>query len=129
MAGHERRAQRPLRALLLVGLTVAGWRCRRFGRQDHEPQQLRARPEEILATARRHGARTLRVFGSVARGNADAESDIDFLVELEPGRSLLNQGALLMDLQEQLGCRVDVMTEAGLRPGVRARVLQEAVVL
>ena len=92
-------------------------------------EQLRARRGEILATARRHGARTLRVFGSVARGDADAESDIDFLVELEPGRSLLDQGALLMDLQERLGCRVDVMTEAGLRPSVRARVLQEALTL
>jgi predicted nucleotidyltransferase len=69
------------------------------------------------------------VFGSVARGDADVESDIDFLVELEPGRSLLDQGALLMDLQEQLGRRVDVMTEAGLRPSVRARVLQEAIAL
>jgi len=96
-------------------------------------EQLRARRGEILATARRHGVRTLRVFGSVARGDADAESDIDFLVELEPGRSLLDQGALLMDLQERLGCRVDVMTEAGLRPSVRARVcarvLQEALAL
>jgi predicted nucleotidyltransferase len=92
-------------------------------------QQLRARREEILATARRHGVRTLRVFGSVARGDADVESDIDFLVELEPGRSLLDQGALLMDLQERLGCPVDVMTEAGLRPSVRARVLQEALAL
>jgi uncharacterized protein len=92
-------------------------------------EQLRARREQILATARRHGARTLRVFGSVARGDADVESDVDFLVELEPGRSLLDQGALLMDLQEQLGCRVDVMTEAGLRPSVRARVLQEAIAL
>jgi uncharacterized protein len=92
-------------------------------------EQLRARREQILATARRHGARTLRVFGSVARGDADVESDVDFLVELEPGRSLLDQGALLMDLQEQLGCRVDVMTEAGLRPSMRARVLQEAIAL
>jgi uncharacterized protein len=91
--------------------------------------QLRARREQILATARRHGARTLRVFGSVARGDADVESDVDFLVELEPGRSLLDQGALLMELQEQLGCRVDVMTEAGLRPSMRARVLQEAIAL
>jgi predicted nucleotidyltransferase len=92
-------------------------------------EQLRARREQILATARRHGARTLRVFGSVARGDADVESDVDFLVELEPGRSLLDQGALLMELQEQLGCRVDVMTEAGLRPSMRARVLQEAIAL
>jgi uncharacterized protein len=92
-------------------------------------EQLRARREQILATARRHGARTLRVFGSVARGDADVESDVDFLVELEPGRSLLDQGALLMELQEQLGCRVDVMTEAGLRASVRARVLQEAIAL
>ena len=92
-------------------------------------EQLRARREQILATARRHGARTLRVFGSVARGDADVESDVDFLVEFEPGRSLLDQGALLMELQEQLGCRVDVMTEAGLRPSMRARVLQEAIAL
>ena len=92
-------------------------------------ERLRARREEILATARRHGARTLRVFGSVVRRDADLLSDVDFLVELEPGRSLLDQGALLMDLQEQLGCRVDVMTEAGLRPSVRAHVLQEAIAL
>ena len=92
-------------------------------------EELRARREEILATARRHGVRTLRVFGSVARGEQDIESDIDFLVEFEPGRSLLDQGALLMDLQERLGCRVDVMTEAGLRQSVRARVLQEALPL
>jgi uncharacterized protein len=100
-----------------------------MGRSIMNLKQLRARREEILAAARRHGVRTMRVFGSVARGEADVDSDIDFLVELEPGRSLLDQGALLMDLQERLGCRVDVMTEVGLRPSVRARVLQEALPL
>jgi uncharacterized protein len=92
-------------------------------------EELRARRETILALARRHGAYDLRVFGSVARGDADARSDIDFLVALEPGRSLLDLGGLLMDLRDVLGCDVDVVTEAGLRPRVRERVLREAAPL
>ena len=92
-------------------------------------EELRARREAILALARRHGAYDLRVFGSVARGEADARSDIDFLVALEPGRSLLDLGGLRMDLRDALGCEVDVVTEAGLRPRVRERVLREAAPL
>lgn len=69
----------------------------------------------------------MRIFGSVARGDADINSDIDFLVDLEPGRSLFDLGGLLMDLQELLGRPVDVVTEEGLRERIRARVLQEAV--
>ena len=85
--------------------------------------------EEILRIAARHGARNVRVFGSVARGEADASSDLDLLVDLEPGRSLIDLGALLADLQAELGTPVDVVTEAGLRPALRERVLRDAVFL
>jgi predicted nucleotidyltransferase len=70
-------------------------------------QALRVKREEILQIAAEHGARTVRVFGSVARGEADTASDLDLLVEMEPGRSLLDLGGLLMELQDLLGCRVD----------------------
>ena len=90
---------------------------------------LKAKREEILRLAARHGARNVRLFGSVARGEADTESDVDVLVDMEPGRSLLDMGGLLMDLQELLGCRVDVVTERGLRERIRERVLQEAIPL
>jgi uncharacterized protein len=83
----------------------------------------------ILGLARRHGARNVRVFGSVARGEADERSDIDFLVDMDVGRSLFDMGGLLMDLQALLGRRVDVVTEKGLRPRIRDRVLSEAVPL
>jgi uncharacterized protein len=92
-------------------------------------EELKARREAILAVAHRRGALSVRVFGSVAREEADAVSDVDFLVELESGRSLLDLGGLLMDLEEQLHCRVDVMTPAMLKPRLRERVLREAVPL
>lgn len=85
--------------------------------------------EDILRIAARHGARNIRIFGSVARGEADSGSDLDVLVDMEPGRSLFDLGGLLMELQELLGCRVDVVTERGLRPRIRERVLREAVPL
>ncbi len=81
---------------------------------------------EILRIASEHGAREVRVFGSVARGEADRESDIDFLVELEPERSLLDLGGLQMELESLLGRRVDVVTTRGLKARIRERVLQEA---
>jgi len=87
---------------------------------------LRARREEILAVARQHGASNVRVFGSVVRGDADGRSDVDFLVDMEKGRSLLDMGGLLMDLSDLLGREVDVVTEKGLRERVRSRVLAEA---
>ena len=90
---------------------------------------LKAKREEILRIAARHGARNVRLFGSVARGEADAKSDVDVLVDMEPGRSLLDMGGLLMDLQDLLGCRVDVVSERGLRERIRGRVLQEAIPL
>ena len=83
--------------------------------------------EEILRIAAGRGAHNVRVFGSVARGEADDESDIDFLVEMEPGRSLLDMGGLLMDLRDLLGREVDVFTAGTLKPRVRDRALREAV--
>jgi predicted nucleotidyltransferase len=90
---------------------------------------LQEKREDILRTAARRGAYNVRVFGSVARGEADEKSDIDLLVDLEPGRSLFDLGGLLMDLQDLLGHRVDVVTERGLRERIRNRVLKEAVAL
>jgi len=90
---------------------------------------LTEKHDEILRIAARHGAKNIRVFGSVARGDADAASDVDVLVDMEPGRSLLDMGGLLMDLQDLLGCPVDVVTERGLRARIRDRVLKEAVPL
>ncbi len=90
---------------------------------------LQAKRENILQTAAKYGAYNIRIFGSVARGEADSDSDVDFLVEMEPGRSLLDLGGLLMDLQELLGCNVDLVTEKGLRERIRERVLKEAISL
>ena len=90
---------------------------------------LKVKREDILRTAAQRGAYNVRVFGSVARGEADSESDIDLLVNMEPDRSLLDLGGLLMDLQDLLGCDVDVVTEDGLRDRIRERVLKEAVAL
>ena len=85
--------------------------------------------EIILATAARHGAGNIRVFGSVARGEADDLSDLDLLVDLDRDRSLMDMGGLLMELQARLNTRVDVTTERMLRPDIRERVLSEAVLL
>jgi uncharacterized protein len=90
---------------------------------------LRERREEILSMAGRHGARNIRVFGSVARGETNSESDVDFLIELESGRSLFDLGGLIADVEELLGCKVDFISERGLRPRFRERVLNEAVPL
>lgn len=92
-------------------------------------ERLQANRERILQTAAKYGAYNVRIFGSVARGEADASSDVDFLVEMEPGRSLFDLGGLLMDLQELLNCKVDVVTEKGLRERIRERVLKEAISL
>ena len=85
--------------------------------------------EQILATALKYGASNVRLFGSVATGTLDSDSDIDFLVDLEKGRSLFDLGGLLMDLQKLLNRNVDVVTTAGLRSRIRDKVLKQAIAL
>lgn len=84
---------------------------------------------EILRIARSHGARRVRVFGSVARGDDRDDSDVDVLIDLEPGRDLLDIVAIKQDLEALLGRRVDVVTERALSPYLRNEVLREAAVL
>ena len=91
-------------------------------------EDLRARREEILRIAGARGARNVRVFGSVARGEARADSDIDFLVEMEPDRSVLDLSELILDLEEALGREVDVVEIRRPSP-VGKRIQREAVVL
>jgi len=90
---------------------------------------LQSKREKILQIAARHGARKVRVFGSVARGEARRGSDIDFLVEMEEGRSLLDHAALILDLERLLKCPVDVASERGLRHPVRKEILKDAIAL
>jgi predicted nucleotidyltransferase len=93
-------------------------------------QELReGKRDEILRVAAHRGARNIRVFGSVARGDNDERSDVDFLVEMEPGRTLFDLSGLLIDLESLLHISVDVVSERGLRPRIRERVLAEAVPL
>ena len=89
-------------------------------------QLVQSKREAILRVAAEHGARNVRVFGSVARGEASDESDVDFLVDFEPGRSLLDLGGLRVELESLLGRRVDVVTEAGIYWLLRRRILNEA---
>lgn len=92
-------------------------------------KDLLVHKREILAIAANHGARNVRIFGSVVHGNAGPSSDVDVLVELEKNRSLLDHAALVIELEKLLRCRVDVVTEKGLRPEYRERILKEAVSL
>ncbi|MGH9062390.1 MAG: nucleotidyltransferase family protein [Acidimicrobiales bacterium] len=89
--------------------------------------ELRSQRDLLVAIADRHGASNIRVYGSVARGEATEGSDVDLLVDLGPGRSLLDLGGLLMDLQELLGVPVDIATD--VKPRIRERVRREAVAL
>ena len=82
--------------------------------------------EQVLSLAAKYGASNVRVFGSVALGTADADSDIDFLVDMEKGRSLFDLGGLLMELQELLGRKVDVVTENSLHWYIKEKILSEA---
>ena len=88
---------------------------------------VRLKRTQILELAARNGVERLRVFGSVARGTEDEQSDVDFLVELAPDRSLLDLGNFLYEVSALLGRDVDVVTEKGLRHRIRDRVLAEAV--
>lgn len=92
-------------------------------------EPLKTKREEILRIAAKHGARNVRIFGSIARGEAGPSSDVDFLVEMEEGRSLFDLVGLWQDLEKCLGRRVDLVEPEGLHWYIRDRVLQEAVAL
>jgi predicted nucleotidyltransferase len=92
-------------------------------------ERLKEKRAQILRLCATYGAREPRVFGSLARGQADAGSDVDFLVEMEPGRSLFDLGGLQYELERLLGRPVDVVTVRGLKARLRERVLREAVPL
>ena len=82
--------------------------------------------QEILHIAERHGAHNIRVFGSAARGEDQPESDVDLLVDMASGRSLLDLVGLGQDLEELLDRKVDVVTDASLHPALRERIRGEA---
>jgi predicted nucleotidyltransferase len=88
---------------------------------------LQGKRDEVLRIAAKYGARNVRVFGSLARGEAGPGSDLDLLVSLDPGRSLLDLIAIKQDLEDLLGCEVDIVTEAAISPYLRDQVLKEAV--
>ena len=85
--------------------------------------------EEILRITTAHGATNLRVFGSVSRGEATDKSDLDLLINLEPGRTLLDIIAIKQDLEDLLGCSVEVVTENAVSPYIREQILKEAISL
>jgi uncharacterized protein len=91
--------------------------------------RLRDRRQEILQHAAEHGARNVRVFGSMVRGDSHTTSDVDLLVEMEPGRSLVDLVGLWQDLEDLLGIQVDVLSEGGVSPHLRERIYAEAVPL
>lgn len=90
---------------------------------------LQSKRDAILAIAHRYGASDIRIFGSVARGDNTEASDLDFLVRFESTRSLLDHGGMIVDLEELLGVKVDVISEGGMRDRLRAVILKEAVPL
>lgn len=91
--------------------------------------EIAAKRQEILRIAAKHGVRRVRVFGSVARGEAGPQSDVDFLVDVGPAHSAFFPGGLVADLEELLGRRVDVVEPDGLYPPLKTTILSEAVPL
>lgn len=95
----------------------------------NKQELLQRHGQEILAAGRKYGVKAVKLFGSVARGQETGDSDVDFLVDLEPDRSLLDLGGFQMELEDILNCRVDVVTANGLRTRLRQRVMREAIAL
>ena len=123
VGGGARRRLQPCPWLVILRLLPL------IGAEMLSLETVRGKRRRLLDLAKRHGARNVRVFGSVSRNEAGDSSDLDLLVDLEPGRSLIDLGALLADLEAELGSRVDLVTEAGLRPALRERVLRDAMPL
>ena len=92
-------------------------------------EAIREKRDAILRIAGHYGAHEVRIFGSVARGDATESSDLDLIVRFDPGVSLFDHGGMIVDLEELLGVKVDVVSEAGMRDRFRERVLHEAVAL
>lgn len=92
----------------------------------HLERIIQLKRKQILKIAGKHGIQNLRVFGSVSRGDSGPSSDVDMLVDLGSGRSLLDLGAFMMDMKDLLGRKVDVVTEKGLHSAIRKQVLREA---
>ena len=90
---------------------------------------IRKRRDEIIAVARRYGASDVRIFGSVARGDATDNSDVDFIVRFDPDRSLFDHGGLIVELEELLRVKVDVISEGGMRDRFRDHIMKEIVPL
>jgi predicted nucleotidyltransferase len=90
---------------------------------------VKARREEIFRLAEKHGARNIRLFGSLARGETGPASDVDLLVDMTPGRTFLDLVVFWQDVEELLGCRVDVIAEGGISPCLRDRIHAEATPL
>lgn len=92
-------------------------------------QSVKHKAKQIRNIARKHGVTRLRVFGSRASGRAKKSSDLDLLVALRPDRDLLDLIAFKLDLEDLLGCKVDVLTEGGISPYLRGRIVREATPL
>jgi len=106
----------------------AGGQCPLYKKKQMNLSQLiQEKRPQILEIAEGHGARNVRLFGSVARGEATETSDLDLLIEMAPERSLLDVVAIKQDLEELLGCKVDVVTEAAISPYLKDKVLNETV--
>ena len=112
-----------------MGYNVLGWQHVLAVTVVRTDEFLKSKRAEILDLATKRGIRNLRVFGSFARGQAGPDSDVDLLVDVEPGRTYLDLGALLLDLQDLLGRKVELVTERALHASIKAQILQEAVPL
>ncbi|MGK7939604.1 MAG: nucleotidyltransferase family protein [Crocosphaera sp.] len=93
------------------------------------PQHIQEKRQEIIKIATKYGASNIRIFGSVARGEATENSDIDFLMDIESGHSLLHRISLIQELEDLLKCKVDVAKPQQLHEIIKEQVLQESIPL